>query len=238
MSPNEEVVSLQCNSFLRSGGEIFNPVFYLPRNLANIVGVKIKAVSIPLSVYTFDPRNSSGILYEPATSSSFPITLTAGNYTGTSLATELQTRLDGSGTTATYTVVYNLASNSLTISSTVSFSFSAVNNNFYSETGISTGINGTTYTTGSINLLGIQQLNISCNIGGQYVLGSNYRLLGQIPVEETQLTLATFSDNSSDYITSQIPNLSEITFKLFDSHFREVKITQDWSITVNLVLAV
>ena len=231
-----EIKSLQFNTYLRNAGEIASPVFYLPQNIQNISSLKLKSLSIPLSIFTFDSRNNTGILSDLGTTN-FNLTITPGNYNGTTLATELS-RILNLTALHTFTVTYNLASNNLSITSTGTFNFIQGNlNNFYAELGITINtVLATTYTTSSINLLGIQQLNIGSNIGAQDIVNSKFKLVGSVPIEEANSTLSTFFDNSNDYINYEIPNLTEISFQLYDSRFRPITMNQDFVITLNFQL--
>lgn len=100
----------------------------------------------------------------------FTATLTEGFYTGTTLATELQTRMNASGAANTYTVSYNTGTFKLTITTTIPNTFRILGTSSGStclpELGFSSST--TTFTTAKtsdfvVNLVGSRYLDVRIN---------------------------------------------------------------------------
>lgn len=97
----------------------------------------------------------------------FTATLTEGFYTGTTLATELQTRMNGSGCANTYTVSYNTNTLKLTISTILPNTFRILSSSTcLPELGFNSYT--TTFTTSKtsdfvVNLIGSRYVDIRIN---------------------------------------------------------------------------
>ena len=93
------------------------PLFRLPRPLSNIAAMKILEVQIPFSYYVIDTKNNTFTLTESAGGGAQTVTLTPGNYTTTTMAVELKTRLEAASTNVyTYTVAINSSTGKYTVS--------------------------------------------------------------------------------------------------------------------------
>jgi len=91
------------------------PFFEIAGKLAlnNIAYAKVLEVMIPFSYYTVNTLNNALQLID--SSGSFPLVISPGTYSPPSMVTELQTVLNNSASTFTYTVLYNSADLSFSI---------------------------------------------------------------------------------------------------------------------------
>ena len=243
MSSREpEIHSLNLNTrFADNAGQpdyLRQPVWYLSESLENVSSVKLKNFTIPLSVYNIDSRNNKLALVQANnTASTLLVTLPSRNYTGTSLASQLQTSLKSAGTPYVYNIAYQTdGSNVLTIGTTSgNFSFNTTDNDAYYELGLDYSLNtmGSTITTGSIDLSGVNSIHLVSNVGGTEVVGKNYKILATVTTEENALDISYFQDDSNDDVNCAVPSLNEIRLSLFDNRFRVISPQKDYSLTVN-----
>jgi hypothetical protein len=92
--------------------------------------VKVISANIPYSWYNITTANNEVSVSEPPSVTIVDVTIPVGNYTGATLATALQTTLNGAGLTHTYAVTYSASTNLFTISANGNFIlyFTASNN--------------------------------------------------------------------------------------------------------------
>lgn len=117
-------IHLDSNS--RDTGTNDAPVFTLRPGFQGVLGIKVVSAQIPFSYYVFNDNNNTFLLTDnlalgPTTST---VSLLQGNYTATTLATQLSQALTAASGTATYTVVYSSIAGKFLISSSVAEAFS------------------------------------------------------------------------------------------------------------------
>ena len=231
-----EIVSYIFNSNNRNNGSIANPSFVLGETF-NIKGVKVKNAMLGFSVYPISSRNNQIYFIEQTAGNTVKnCSIAQGYYTGSSLATEIATKMSGAGT-QTYTVSYSSATNKLTISAAANFLFTTGNNNANYECGL---LNNTSYdtsqTTDQIDVSGVKMINVISNIGAINVIGSQKSILCSIPNNAANLAVNLYSDNSGDYINLSA-GISELTFYLQDERMRDLtSIDKDWSLQLNFLV--
>jgi len=236
-SDQYEIQSLQLSTFLRSAGTLNNPSWVISA-IDNIKAVKVKNCLMPLAVYVIDSRNCNVYFVEQATNTiTRTCVLSFGNYTGSTLATELSSKITAAGT-GLYSVAYASVSNTLTISNMANFKIVSGNNNANYEIGFenSTGIYNTSIIgANQVDLSGVKTIHLVSNIGGIVVVGKNFNILASINVEEVVSTVSLHTDDSSDYINFQTQSLSEISLILYDERFRPINPSKDFSLNINFL---
>ncbi len=189
-----EITSINLNTRFANNygvsGYLSEPIWYLPQAIGDITAVKLKNFTCPLSVYTVDSRNNILTFVESSnTASNLSITLPSSNYNGVSIASQLQSSMNSTGSYV-YSVNYNTSgSNTLSISTTGgSFSFSTCGNALYYELGLENALDSFTSskTTETIDLSGVNAIHLVSNIGGVEVVNQDFKILG---------TFATISFN-------------------------------------------
>lgn len=213
------------------------PRWTFSENLIGIKGLKIKNAMIPLTLNNIDTYNNVISITETISATTYAntITLPVGQYNSSNIKTQLQTSMNSLGNLY-YTVGFNTFGNALTISnSTGTFSINSVGNNAYDELGFGYVTVQTNYTTSSIDLSGIKQLNVVSNLNAVNVVGQNYSILCSIPIEESLNTISTFTDDGNDYVEIDREELCNVELSLRDEVFRPINCNKDWNITINFL---
>lgn len=213
------------------------PRWTFPENLIGIKGLKIKNAMIPLTLNNIDTYNNVLSITETISTTTYAntITLPVGQYNSSNIKTQLQTSMNSLGNLY-YTVGFNTFGNALTISnSTGTFSINSVGNNAYDELGFGYVSVQTNYTTSSIDLSGIKQLNVVSNINAVNVVGQNYSIVCSIPIEESLNTISTYTDDGNDYLEIDREELCNVELSLRDEVFRPINVNKDWNITINFL---
>lgn len=240
-SDQYEIKSILFNSQDRSQGTIENPLFILPET-EDIDAIKVKNALIGFSVYPIDSRNNKVYFRElrdtGTTLGSYTATITPGYYTGSTLATELDTRLSAAGLN-NYSTAYDSITNTISISTGNALhgiQFSSGNNSINYELGINNGSTfASTLVTNQIDVSGVKCVNIISNIGATNIFGSNKKILASVPTVAENLAVDLYADDSEDYVNIR-QKISEIEFRLADERMREIKnLTNDWSIQLLLL---
>lgn len=149
--------------------------------------ITLRSVEFPNSVYPINTYNQNFHITEDGvtTVTVNPLQLTPKLYTGTTIATELQTLLNGASAQA-FVVVYNSETKKLTIACSGPFAFVQTDNNCYEEL----GFGPSAFSTLSISISSAYPINIS---GPQYVdLLSN-------------LASLSYSNASTGHVLARIP---------------------------------
>ena len=111
--------TLNFPSTRKTSGTNENAIFTLSSAIKNVKSVRVKQVYIPFTYYTFHDGNNTLTMKYGGTD--YDVTITAGDYTGTTLATEMQTRLNAHASMTGFTVSYSSSTKKFTFAnSTVS----------------------------------------------------------------------------------------------------------------------
>lgn len=86
----------------------------LPAVYQNVYSATLKSIEIPFSFYTFSACAGNTSI-SVTSGSTATVTIADGNYTASSLASELQTKLNAAGLTGTFTCTYSTSTGKLTI---------------------------------------------------------------------------------------------------------------------------
>lgn len=115
---------LEIDANERTSGTQNHPIFVLQKELYDVVGMKAIEIEFPFSYYVINSTNNTFTLTEPTgTNTPITITLTPGNYTSTTLATELANELTNSSGVGIYTVTYDSSTQKFTVMSTIPENF-------------------------------------------------------------------------------------------------------------------
>lgn len=238
LNPNYELNAITLNTVNRiTNSDISSPIYFVDKTLYNVRGFKVKNITIPLTVYTIDSRNNKLYLQETAGITSI-VTLTSQNYTASQIATELASKLSAASQGGkTYTVTYNSQTNKLTISaSSGTFAFVDGDDNANYELGITSsdlGVFASSLTPSTpIDLSGVKCLSVVCpSFSSRYSI-DNYNVIASATINERVGDIASYSDNSSDYITTQENSISSLAFFLVDERGRRLTLNKDWLLTL------
>jgi len=141
------------------------PEFRLTHQIQKVRKIKVANAVVPVSYYNVNSNNNTLVWEEIAGGGEITSTLTPGNYTSTTFATEVKTQLDAdTNNAATYTVSVSAASNKMTISAGANFTISVASSS--KLTGFSSASGAATSHIGAdvVNLSGPNQLYLRSNI--------------------------------------------------------------------------
>lgn len=236
ISGNLEINAITLNTISRtSNSEISNPIYFLDKALYNLRSYKVKNITIPLSIYTIDSRNNK-LLVQEDTDEPVEITLTPQNYTATQFASELKTKMDAI-TTKVYTITYNSQTNKFTITvDTGDFAFLDVPNNCYYEMGLTSdqlNVSDDTITSGKpADLSGLKVISVVCPSFSSNYTQNNYNIIASATINERSGDIASFNDNSFDYINIRENTINSLQFILIDERGRRLSVSNDWILTI------
>lgn len=235
---NRNIKTIQLNTMYKSNGsDLTNPVFD-NIHLDDIIGYKIKNAVIPLSVPTFDSRNNQ--ISFSTSNGSYNLTIATGFYNAVSLPTAISTLFNDTTESSTFTCSYSTLTNKLSIaSSSIAFQInSTIANSANYELGITGDIALSTQANfqQQLDIGGISMINILSNFGDTDLIGTNYKLLESIVIDESNLGLATYENHSDDYITTQTKELFDLSFQIYDNRFRKIIPSKDYSISLSFLI--
>ena len=244
---DSEILSYQFSSNFRNNGSLSDAEYILNEDINNISGIKLRNFCAPLTIPLVDSRNNKLYLRETTSGSVVTVTLTTGNYivNGTnsnSILLQIEQALEAnSPNTWSYSVSYSEITNRITISSTNgSFAFVDGLDNFYYEMGFNSGNFGTFAgsQTGAepIDCSGLKILHIVSNIRTSKVFSKNFSILGSIIIEEENLQVTSYDDQSSDYAVSDLKSMSSLRISFYDERFRKLTFNKDYYLTINFVV--
>jgi len=109
------------NSKDRRSGESLNNVSFSNFNLINVTRIEVEEVSVSYSWYDIQTAyNSTLVIINPTGPTTYTINITPGSYSGTELATALQTALNAAWANS-FVVTFNSNNGKFTISGTSTF---------------------------------------------------------------------------------------------------------------------
>lgn len=110
---------LVLNSLDRSNGESHSFILQLPRSYNNIIAIELQSVSMPTSFYNIKSGFNNTIVFNDGTDRT--VTLNPGNYSASAIATEIQTKLNASASSLTFTVSFSSNTMKMTIAADGAF---------------------------------------------------------------------------------------------------------------------
>ena len=169
------------------------------------------------AVYPVNSNNNVIVFQEDSVAVSFTATLTAGIYTGSSLATELKTALDASvGSANTYTVTFSSATLKLSIST------SGTNMKFISGSGLriigfeALGFIVAPVASFPVRLDGTQFVDLVSSIDSSNISTSGRNILARIPISVSAGSLVVYENPLDVGISFEPKNISSIEIRLSD----------------------
>lgn len=194
------------------------------------------------TVYNVDARNNRLYFIEFDTISTIrSITVPVGNYTITSLITQINTSMTAAGTNV-YTLTNNTLINIITITAaTKTFNLVAGPNDLYYELGFdssvfTTNVALTAVATNTFDMSGLKCLNIissSFGTGVNVICGINKSVLASIPINVPYLGVISYIP-PIQFITSQISSLSNLDLIFTDERLRIITLNSGYILTLLL----
>lgn len=196
--------------------------FAAANDLTNYV-LSMESVSFPNAVYPINSNNNK-IYWKEDGGGTITSTLTENNYTGSEMATELQTQLNAdTGLARTYTVAYDSQSKKLTITvdSGIPDTIQFVNgdNNAYDELGYNAPTSAATVLTADypVRLDGTQYVDVVSTIGNlNYSSNGRTNILARVPVLSSFGSVIFYENDSDDLLDLVQYDMANIEVRLLD----------------------
>lgn len=129
MSARDNVIALPINSADRTNlaDSTTNFTISLTKSLRNVTAIEVSNVVIPRTEANININNNklSGAVIVDGIKTAFAVTLNDGNYTGSTLATEVQTQLNASAVMMSYPLVWSVSYSAMTQKMTISVTYGA-----------------------------------------------------------------------------------------------------------------
>ena len=68
------------------------------------------------------------------------------------------------------------------------------------------------------------------------MFSKNFSILGSIIIEEENLQVTSYDDQSSDYAVSDLKSMSSLRISFYDERFRKLTFNKDYYLTINFVV--
>jgi len=251
---DSRIISLNSKDSVKLNGNYNSNLFF---NMPNIVEkdpdithihVTVEDCQIPVAWYLINDTNN--ILHYIYQNQNFNIVLEKGNYTGSTIITELKNKFLENGITVSIVlsqVTGYLLFKFSNLASSLTFNY-ILSKNLMIILGFTENITadiGNGYTIlapNPLNLLGIMKLNIcSSNLSSISSFSSNSKLSNQIlqtiNVDLPQWHQLSYLNKSSHYARMKANYLDNIDLQLFDDNAEYVEMNDiDWSITIQLII--
>jgi hypothetical protein len=205
---------------------ISNYVINLKNEYRNVISIFLSNAFIPNSIYTIDTRNNL-IYFQETFGTTLIATIESGDYTGSTLATAIQTSLNNApNSSSTYTVTFDLSSYKLKISSNLTGGEHIFNMLFY----------GGTELCQDNQLKAIYPARSCGRVIGFPKINTSYFVPGIIDYDATANTL---TGTGTNFLTSVVPSsLLYLKGSLIDGYCTVITIHSDTSIGVSAVTPV
>jgi len=201
------------------------PTFFLDKNVRDIRQVRIDGVEFPNSYFVFN-SNTNQVKFTESGQSEATATITAGNYTSTSMTSELKSALEAASPgTLTYTVSLDSSTLKLTISPSAG---TLIINGDDSTAGEFIGFTTTNSTAASvtgnqtINLSGPNYLLLHSNLASMYNRSfyldgkSANDVVARIPIHANSSEVVFYDASSRPYHQVNHGDLSQVSYYLTD----------------------
>lgn len=238
---NLNITQLTFNTINSNNRSTSNPLYFIPNPIDNIKQYAFSSFSGVNTVNVIDSRNNIINFSETTSSSTIRnVVIPVGNYTLSTLGTALKTGLDAAGT-GTFTISTNSLTNIITIASTVNFKLLDCSNNIYYEIGFvaSTAFAASQVASSIYDLSGLKNITLVSSSFGQrnsILVGSNYTVIGTIPVSTPFLGVISFIA-SPIFVDCQVNELNSASFMLLDERMRVLTVNNDWSLSLYIANA-
>ena len=231
------IKSLTFSTIASDNSNKSTPNYYLDSPIQISEGYAVKSFQGVNTVYNIDSRNNRLSFNESNSSVQVrTFSIPEGNYTITTFMAAIKSGMDTAGTVV-YTVTNDTLINKITITSaSTTFKILPIANDCYYEGGFSVSTDFAISQTASstFDLSGLKAINIVSTAFGNkdsIVVNKNLNVIASIPIEVGYLGVINYNP-SIVFIDSQITSISAFEFLLYDSRFRPLTLSNDWSITI------
>ena len=199
-------------------------------NISHIFGsrkftkIKLKECCIPNLEYPVGSHNNLLVFQENGVAVDINITLSEGAYDGNSMATELQTQLNGAGAN-TYVVTFDSLSKRLSVSLSVGTSFNFTTGTALDVLGFTaTGFVASYIGDNPVRLDGDDYyfLEVSGHSFVNYSSLGKHDVLAKIHVDVPYGNVMYYQDNGEDYLTMRSANFDYVDVRLVSPTGRSV----------------
>jgi hypothetical protein len=213
----------------------------LPDSITN-VGVCLYEATIPNIRYNVRSGvNNILYFYENAGAVTFTATLTQGVYDATSLASALQTAMNGSGAANTYTVTYSSTTKKMTIATVLPFTFQVLSSSTcLTLIGFEAMTSFATTKTGDymVNLLTTRYVDIVVNFNAASIaLNKRSNILARVNLDDAIGTVIFYQASVLANTVTQAESLRQIEVRLYDDAGDPYVIDKNHSCTYTLLLS-
>lgn len=202
--------------------------------------LSIQSLSIPYSYYAINSNNNDFTVDFGTTSAT--ITVTEGNYTLATIATELKTQMDAS-TSFTWTITGNNLTNKISYTTTDDFDIITDTVNYrwlgFDKSSTNSSSSSTLVSSNVVDLMATQYIDIRSNI----LVNSTYNrnrgdryLLARIPTRvDNAFDTIFFSSQTMDFVKVKYQHINNISLQLLDDNGNELNLNGlPWNITLIL----
>lgn len=207
------------------GGTPSDLIFNLNFNVANDMSgyaLAVQSVSIPNMVYPINSKNNK-IYWKEDGGATITSTLTENNYSGTQVATELQTQLNAdTGIARVYAVSYDTQSKKLTIDTGIlpnTIQFVSGDNDAYIELGFEGDSSALNQYEGAypVYLAGSQYIDIQADITtNNYSSNGKTNILERIPLNFNFGSIITYQNTTDDYIDLNEDSINTLEVRILN----------------------
>lgn len=245
-------LTIDSNLDKRSGDTDENFTIELPRRIKNVKNIIIKNACIPYTFYMVRTGVNDTIKFTDSADSDLTCTISPGNYTADTLATEIDTKLTDASSD-TYTVTFNDDTHKFTIvSSSASFvlQWSTTTNSIANVLGweaTDTSAGATQTSTNCANLF-IPYINVKSSALSSGIFYRNYHnknesdIILRVPVDVSAGNMLTYSNRNYEFAhftyDSKYKYLDKIDLKLEFPNGETIDLNggSSWSIELSIVL--
>lgn len=239
---DSRLISLNsADAFLKNNSTFLSDViFRLPGLLkkeSDIKHVQYQVVDsqIPVSFYNINYTNN--VLDYQISSINYSITATPGNYSFTSLATNLISKFLANGHVFTITINKN---NGIVTFATTATNFIFQSSSIFSIIGLDATTNSTSFNLTCVyplNLLGVTKIKIVSQFFNSYNIDSKNNGLSNnlalIPIDQPSFGLVVYENKSNSKYTLRTDTLDEIDIQILDQNNNLINFNNiDWQITI------
>jgi len=241
---DSRLISLNsADAYLKNNTSFLSDViFRLPGLLkkeSDIKHVQYQIVDSQIPVSFYNVNYTNNVLNYQIASINYSITATPGNYSFTSLATNLIAKFLANG--HTFTITINKQNGLVTFSTTATnFTFLLAGSSIFSILGLVATTNSTSFNLTCIypfNVLGVTKIKIVSQFFNSYNIDSKNNGLSNnlalIPVDQPSFGLIVYENKSNSKYTLRTDTLDEIDLQFYDQNNNLINFNNiDWQITI------
>lgn len=243
---DSRLISLNsADAFLKNNGTFLSDViFRLPGLLkkeSDIRHVQYQVVDSQIPVSFYNVNYTNNVLNYQIASINYSISADVGNYSFTSLATNLIAKFLTNG--HTFTITINKNNGIVTFSTTATnFTFLLAGSSMFSIIGLIATKNSTSFNLVAdypFNVLGVTKIKIVSQMFNSYNIDSKNNGLSNnlalIPVDQPSFGLIVYENKSNSKYTLRTDTLDEIDLQWFDQNNNLINFNNiNWELTILL----